>query len=282
MQSDENTQQAGSTEDEEPTGFYYATYANFEEEVLAQVRRETFGEDIGQFSWLTADEYRRFFQWLDLGPASNVLDVACGSGGPALFMARTTGCRVTGMDITDEGIHTATGIAEAQGLTSQAQFRQGDARQPLLFDDASFDVIVCIDAMNHLYNRLDVLKEWYRVLRPGGRILFTDPITVTGMILRDEMIIRSGSMGLFVFTPPGVNEHLIEAAGFDQTMVEDVTPNIAMVSGKWHEARIKHKADLVKIEGESTYESLQTFLNVVHTLSSERRLSRLVFVARKP
>ena len=113
-------------------------------------------------------------------------------------------------------------------------------------------------------------------------MLFTDPITVTGMIRRDEMIIRSGSMGLFVFTAPGVDEHLIEAAGFDQIMAEDVTPNIAMVSKNWHDARANHQADLLRIEDQSEYESFQTFLSVVHTLSDERRLSRFVFVARKP
>src|SRR6476469_10137796 len=111
------------TKDEDPT-IFYSTYANFEESVLAQVRAETFGEDIGQFSWLTADEFRRFFHLLDLGPGSDVLDVACGSGGPALFMARTTGCQVTGIDINENGITTANQMAQAQGMRVQAEFQK--------------------------------------------------------------------------------------------------------------------------------------------------------------
>jgi len=267
--------------DEEKT-LFYSSYANFEESVLAQVREETYGEDIGQFSWLTADEFRRFFTWLDLGPCSDVLDVACGSGGPALFMARTTGCRVTGIDINEGGISTANWKAEAQGRDDQAKFLLGDASHPLQFSDESFDAVTCIDAINHIYNRLDVLREWYRVLRPGGRILFTDAVVVTGMLTRDEIMARSNSMGLFIFTPPSVHEHFIEAAGFELPMVEDVTATIAEVTKNWHEARVNHAADLIKMEGREAFDDLQQMLATAHTLSSERRLSRFVYVARKP
>lgn len=62
----------------------------------------------------------------------------------------------------------------------------------------------------------------YRVLRQGGRVLFTDPLTVSGMIQREEMLIRSGSLGEQVFPPPGIDERLLRAVGFDELRVEDV------------------------------------------------------------
>lgn len=269
------------TDDEDKT-LFYSTYADFEASLLSQVREETYGEDIGQFSWLTADEFRHFLHWLDLGPGSDVLDVACGSGGPALFMARTTGCHVTGIDINESGINTANQMARAQGMQTQARFHQGDAAQPLPYDDASFDAVTCIDAINHIYNRLDLLREWYRVLRPGGHILFTDAVIVTGMLLRDEIMARSSSMGQFIFTPPGVHEHFIEAAGFEQPSVEDVTSTIAMVTMNWHEARTNRARDLIKMEGQSGFDDMQQMLASAHKLSSEHRLSRFVYVARKP
>jgi hypothetical protein len=49
-------------------GHYNANYGNFQTELYAQIRREAFGEDIGQNSWLTSDEQDRFFEWLDLSP----------------------------------------------------------------------------------------------------------------------------------------------------------------------------------------------------------------------
>ena len=148
-------------------------------------------------------------------------------------MARTTGCHVTGIDINENGINTANQMAQAHSLGDQARFQQVDASQPLPFAAASFDAITCIDAINHIYNRLDLLREWYRVLRPGARILFTDAVVVTGMLLRDEIMARSTSMGQFIFTPPGVHEHFIEAAGFEPPTVEDVTATIAGVTKNW-------------------------------------------------
>jgi ubiquinone/menaquinone biosynthesis C-methylase UbiE len=163
----------------EQIDLYNTTYSNFSSAVMEQIRRETYGDDIGQNSWLTADEFRQFFAMIDLTPQSNVLEVACGSGGPALFMARTVGCHVTGVDINENGIATANRMATAQGLNGRVRFQLIDASQALLFTDGSFDALICIDSINHLPNRSKVLGEWYRLLKPGGRVLFTDPIVVT-------------------------------------------------------------------------------------------------------
>ena len=67
-----------------PTGRYDANYGNFQTELYAEIRREAFGEDIGQNSWLTSDEQDKFLEWLNLNPEKILLDVACGAGGPAL------------------------------------------------------------------------------------------------------------------------------------------------------------------------------------------------------
>jgi len=75
---------------------YGTAYGNFADPAIEQVRRETYGEDFGQSSWVTGDEYRRFFRLLGLSADDHVLDTGCGSGGPALFVVREIGCRVTG------------------------------------------------------------------------------------------------------------------------------------------------------------------------------------------
>ena len=262
--------------------FYDRTYGSFADRLNATIRSEAFGEEIGQNSWLTADEHREFFRWLEIDASSHVLEVACGSGGPALFMARETGCRVTGVDLHDAGIAAANASTREQGLSDRAQFVRGDARQPLPFEDESFDALLCIDSVNHMYDRLRVLAEWHRVLRPGGRVLFTDPITVTGMIRREEMVARSQGMGEFVFTAPGHDENLLEGAGFEAIRVEDVTSNMAAVASAWRGARSRHAAELDEVEGPEANASFQDFLEVVELLADERRLSRLAYVARRP
>jgi SAM-dependent methyltransferase len=260
---------------------YGTAYGNFATQTLEQVRRETYGEDFGQSSWVTADEYRRFFRLLELKAAHHVLDVGCGSGGPALFLAREIGCRVTGVDINESGIQAGQAQARRMGLETQVDFRRADVVEPLPFGDQSFDAIVCMDVLCHLPERGRLFAEWYRVLRPGGRTLVTDPVVVTGLVSREEFAIRSCT-GYFDFAPPGVNERLIRAAGFELVCTEDVTTNEAEVSRRWHDARQQRAAELTRLEGEATFTGLQRFLAVAHRLTFERRLSRFVYLGRKP
>jgi SAM-dependent methyltransferase len=257
-----------------------STYSHFEAEVLARIRQKTFEEDFGQNSWTTADEYRRWAQWLDLRETSNVLEVASGSGGPAIFLAKLCGGRVTGIDINAHGVAAAIERAQVHGLAARVAFEKVDAGVTLPFPDLSFDAILCIDSANHFADRLGVLKEWHRVLKPGGNALFTDPVVVTGLVSNEELAARS-SIGYFLFAPPGVNERLIEEAGFEIVRQEDVTENAALVSKRWYEARAEDYEALVKIEGEERYVNLQDFFSTVHRLTKERRLSRFVYMAQK-
>ena len=121
----------GKTNSLHPSGHYNANYGNFQTELYAQIRREAFGEDIGQNSWLTSDEQDRFLEWLDLSPGKTLLDVACGAGGPALRIAATTGCSVVGIDILEQAVTTATSLAGQRGLAERAEFRSTDATGPL-------------------------------------------------------------------------------------------------------------------------------------------------------
>lgn len=259
---------------------FESIYKNFGESVVEAVRKETFGRDIGQNSWLTADEYDRFISRLELKPESHVLEVASGSGGPALYLAGKVGCKVTGVDASESGVATATRAAADANRSERVDFKLADANARLPFDDETFDAIVCIDSMNHLPNREGVLREWRRVLRAGGRAFFTDSVVITGPVTNDELAVRS-SVGLFLFVPPGVNERLIEEAGLSLVRQEDVTENAALISGRWHAARASRRDDLLRIEGEERYEGLQKFFAVVHSLTSERRLSRIAYLVEK-
>ena len=213
---------------------YTSTYGNFTEQVLAEVRRETYGEDIGQNSWITAEEYDTFYSRLKLAPQRHVLEVASGSGGPALYLARKHGCRITGIDINDEGLNAARQAASAAKITT-ADFQSADVNQRLPFDAETFDAILCIDSMNHFRDRLGVLREWHRVLKAGRRILFTDPVVLTGPVSNEELAARS-NIGFFLFVPPEVAARLVKEAGFHLLRREDVTGNIELTSGRWHAA----------------------------------------------
>jgi cyclopropane fatty-acyl-phospholipid synthase-like methyltransferase len=265
----------------EEAGVYYdANYGNFETELYSEIRREAFGEDLGQNSWLTADEQKRFLSWLDLSPGKVLLDVACGAGGPALRIAAATNCSVVGIDVHGQAVTTANSLAAQRGLAERAEFRSIDATRPLPFSDASFDAITCIDAINHFSDRPRVIAEWARLLKVGGRLLFTDPITVTGPLTNSEVVVRS-SAGVYLFVPHGYDERIIAQCKLQLLVCEDTTANMAKVAEARRAARASRSAALREIESDQAYDGQQEFLEVAARVAREGRLSRFVYVSKK-
>jgi SAM-dependent methyltransferase len=260
---------------------YDAHYGLLTADPQAAVRQETYDEDVGQASWLTLTEAREFFAALELRSEHRILEVACGSGGITCRMAQETGALCVGVDINPHGIQAGERRARELGLSSRVSFRVADAGSRLPFPDQAFDAIFCNDSINHLPRRIEVLRDWHRVLRPGGRLLFSDPIVVTGQLTGEEIRVRS-SVGYFLFTPLGWNERLLEEIGFVTREVRDVTAGVATISERWRHAREERRGALEALEGMETFEGVQRFLQVAHTLASERRLSRYMYLATTP
>lgn len=259
---------------------YNNAYGNYGEQVYREVRVETYGEDFGQTSWVTTEESNRIPDLLALTSGSQVLEVGCGSGRYALQIAGNAGCRVLGIDINSSGVENANRLAQSQKLEAQVQFERCDASQPLRFGDAGFDAVFSNDALCHIRGRDALFAALHRVLKPGGRLLFSDALVIGGTISQEEVATRS-SIGYYLFSPPGENERLLEHAGFRLLSVTDTTANAALLSRRWHQAREKRKDALLGIEGGSNFEGVQRFLECVHTLTSERRLLRMLYLAQK-
>jgi SAM-dependent methyltransferase len=257
---------------------YDSHYAHLAATAQTDVRRETYDEDLGQSSWITLAEALEWFRLLQLGPASRVLEVGCGSGGITRRLVAETGASAVGVDINPHGIDAAAAAARREGLSARVSFELVDAGKRLPFADASFDALFCNDAINHLPDRASLFVDWHRVLKPGGRLLFTDPIVITGPVTNEEIRARS-SIGFYLFLPAGCNERLLEQTGFVVREVRDVTDAAASVSARWRDARARRRDALTAVEGEQGFDGLQRFLDAVCTLSRERRLSRFAYLA---
>ena len=261
---------------------YGTAYGHFAEPALAEVRRETYGDDFGQSSWVTADEYRRFVGLLGLSASDHVLDVGSGSGGPALFLARAAGCRVTGVDVDEAGLRTAAGLV-GDGRARRARrvppgrrpgaaaVRRRDVRRDRLprrglpHDRAGPGSSPSGSACSAPAAGCSSPTRWWSSARCRRRSSPT----------------RS-STGPFEFCASGVNERLLAEAGFDPVAAADATANEAEVSRRWRDAREARRDELERIEGAETFAGLQRFLDVVHRLTAERRLVRVAYLARKP
>jgi len=110
-----------------------------------------------------------------LGPHSgaHVLDLGCGLGGPARYLARYRGCKVTGVDLARELVDVATELSERCGLADLVSFREGSVTA-LPFADESFDAAILVHVGMNVSDKAALCGEAYRVLRPGGRFALYD------------------------------------------------------------------------------------------------------------
>jgi len=260
---------------------YDNAYANYDADVYRQIRVETYGEDLGQTSWVTSEESQEIPRALHLTAGSSALEIGCGSGRYALQVAATVGCCVVGLDTNAPGIQTAHQLAASRNVASQVRFEICDAAKNLPFSDSIFDAVFANDVLCHLPGRLNVLREMFRVLKPGGRMLFSDALVIGGLISQQEIAARS-SIGFYIFSPPGENERIIKEAGFRLESASDTSDQAAVIAKRWRDARDKRQEALLAIEGAANFEGLQQFLFTVHALTSERRLLRFVYVGEKP
>jgi SAM-dependent methyltransferase len=264
-----------------PVDLYDSAYSNYAVELYRQIRVATYGEDLGQTSWVTNQESAEIPRALELEPGSRVLEIGCGSGGYALQVAATTGCSVVGIDLNDAGVRNGNSLAIAQNLSHRVAFEQCDVSKGLPFGDAVFDGVFANDVLCHISGRHAVLRETFRVLKPLGRLLFSDALVIGGAISHEEVATRS-SIGYYIFTPPGYNEQLMQQAGFHLLGADDTTANAAAIARRWHDAREQRREALMAMEGTTNFDGLQRFLSCVYMLSSERRLLRYLYRAQKP
>ncbi len=113
---------------------------------------------------------RRTSEIAGLAPGVSVLDVSSGRGTQAIYYARQFGADVTGIDLSEEMVSTATRNAAHAGVADRVHFRRGDS-QHLPFADGTFDVVINECAVGIPDDSQAVVDEMIRVLRPGGTVV---------------------------------------------------------------------------------------------------------------
>ena len=204
--------------------FYGAHYRRFGTQLAAAMRREIYGEDLGQTGWRSVSgaggDRRSARARSGQAGAGHLLRLrrpVPGAGRAhrlCRVRARHRGRRNCACPVRGVGARPS----EPRNVSWRSTAACG-----LPFPDGAFDAVLSVDAINHLPDRHGTLTEWARLLRPGGRLLFTDALVVTGPVSKPEIDIRS-SLGFYLFVPPGVNEAAIAGGRPDR-------------SGRWTTAR---------------------------------------------
>ncbi|MBZ5680308.1 MAG: class I SAM-dependent methyltransferase [Acidobacteriia bacterium] len=257
---------------------YDDSYQEFDSPLMRQLRTEAYGKDIGQHSWVTAQDLEQDASRLKLSRASRLLDLGCGPAGPLAFVVGLAGCRASGVDASANAIAAGRARAATLGPGEVITFQEADLNEPLPFPSASFDVVMSLDVILHLPDRGAVFREVARVLVPGGRFLFTDAGVITGSISDEEMRLRAVH-GPNHFVPPGFNERMLELAGFRLLESADRTLSLLQNARGRLAARLAHRAELEKIEGSANFERQQRYLETVIGLSDRGAVSRMMYLA---
>jgi tocopherol O-methyltransferase len=105
--------------------------------------------------------------------ADHVLDMGCGVGGTSVFLAKTFGCRVTGITISRVQLAEARAHAEKSGVQSLVSFELMDYTA-MRFPDATFTKAFTQETANHAIDKRALVREAHRVLTPGGRYASLD------------------------------------------------------------------------------------------------------------
>lgn len=158
---------------------------------------------------------------------STVLDIACGKGTTAFFLAEAYHCRVTGIDLSDKMIALCQSKVDERKLADKVSFLLGDAEY-LPFRGSSFDVVISECSFSLLPNKAMAATDIRRVLRPQGKLAMTD------IILRGEVPDGLRSQVSFACCLAGawrIEEYvnLLAEVGFQSQCVEDHSPELARV-----------------------------------------------------
>jgi ubiquinone/menaquinone biosynthesis C-methylase UbiE len=144
---------------------------------------------------------------------SHVIDVGSGIGGPARHLAVELGCRVTGIDLTEEFVQIATSLTSRCGLADRVSFRQGSALT-LPFEDGAFDGALLMHVGMNIADKATLFSEVRRVLKPGGRFGVYDIMQIGEGEIPFPMPWAMTQATSFVERPE-TYRRLLEAGGFE-------------------------------------------------------------------
>jgi sarcosine/dimethylglycine N-methyltransferase len=239
---------------------------------------ELFPHDQDHYGGLEAND--ALVERAAIGKGTRVVDFCAGLGGPARYLAHRYGADVTGIELTPARVKGAGELTRRVGLQNSVRVIEGDVmRVPL--PDASADVVVSQEALLHVPDKARTLAEAFRILKPGGRIAFTDWIAHRPISDADKELMWQGMAVADLYNLQTYAE-LFKKTGFTVGLVEDLTADWGIILKQRLAMYIKLRAETQQAGTpaghDAFYESYVRFVNLVN----EAVLGGGRFVGEKP
>ncbi|MEJ0019321.1 MAG: methyltransferase domain-containing protein [Acetobacteraceae bacterium] len=217
---------------------------------------------------------------LGLGPSSRVLDIGAGIGGPARYLAHTTGCHVTAVELQPDLHAIGVDLTRRCGLAAQVTHLCGDALQVPL-PEASFDAVASWLAVLHIPDRTLLCARMAKALRPGGGCYIEDLCKRAAFAPQDLRDVREIVYGLTV-TDLARYVADLRGAGFVDVVATDLTPDWAPFAAERLTAWRAGHAAYASVHGEGAYAAQDLFYTVIARLYASGSLGGIRLVARVP
>jgi ubiquinone/menaquinone biosynthesis C-methylase UbiE len=215
-----------------------------------------------------------------VGPGSRLLDACAGLAGPARFLAARYGCRVVALELNPGRAAGARRLTRLVGLESLVQVVRGDAAV-LPLATGRFDACLSQEALLHVPDKTAVLAECRRVLRPGGRLAFTDWIAHPRLADGERRRLREWMAAVTLQTLDGYRT-LLGRAGFTAIEARDVTDEWRPVLRRRLETYRAMREDAVARFGEAWYHDARQVYAYFVGLVEAGKLGGGRFIARRP
>ena len=210
----------------------------------------------------------------------HVLDVCAGMGGPARYIAWKTGCKVTGLDLTASRVAGARALTEAAQLDAQVDFVHGNALE-MPFDPAQFTGIISQEAFAHIPNKAQLIAQCARVLKPGGRMVFSDIMSHQALDRQDAQKLFDG-MRFSEIATLGDYQQWFADAGMQWVRAIDLSEEWTRILVDRHAMYRSLEAQTVARLGRAHFERYDQAYDHFVGLYQSRVLSGALVVATKP
>jgi ubiquinone/menaquinone biosynthesis C-methylase UbiE len=215
-----------------------------------------------------------------IGKGTHVVDFCAGLGGPARYLAYRYGADVTGIELTPARVKGAEELTRRVGLQHQVRVIEGNVLQVPL-PDASIDVVISQEALLHVPDKARALSQAFRILKPGGRIAFTDWVAHRPLPPSDKELMWQGMAVADLYSLQAYVE-LIRGVGFTINSVEDLTADWAVILKQrlamYRRLRAEAQEANAPAGHDAFYESYVRFVD----LASEASLGGARFSGEKP